>query len=184
MKKLNCGCGGNKLSGWLNTDYDAAVRPEMVLDISKKLPFNDGEFDFIFNEHVIEHISQKEGYNFMKECLRILVPGGVLRIATPDIERIAYFETDNYRLFQKHRGWGDGTKGCGLKAIIFNHGHQYVYSKTAMDSMLYGVGFTNIKFHDVGQSDHPELRGVEGHHGAIGDEFNRLETFCVEAQKP
>jgi SAM-dependent methyltransferase len=44
------------------------------------LPFAASSFDFVFSHSVIEHVSSAEGY--LKECHRVLRPGGVLYLST------------------------------------------------------------------------------------------------------
>jgi predicted SAM-dependent methyltransferase len=43
-------------------------------------------FDYVFSEHMIEHVSYAEGLLMLRECLRVLKPGGRIRIATPSLE--------------------------------------------------------------------------------------------------
>jgi predicted SAM-dependent methyltransferase len=85
MKKIQFCSGNNVLIDWEN--YDKQI------DISKPLPFDNNSIDFIFLEHGLEHITQIEGIDFLKECYRILKINGVMRIAFPDIEKI-YKEND------------------------------------------------------------------------------------------
>ena len=75
--KVNLGCGKNKLEGWEN--YDSEV------DLGKKLPFDDDSIEYIFAEHVVEHLSTHEAYDFFDECFRTLKPSGVVRIVVPSI---------------------------------------------------------------------------------------------------
>ena len=175
MIKLNFGAGSNKLKGWQNYDIE--------MDITKPLPFEDNSVDYIMNEHVLEHITQQQGYSFMKECFRILKPNGVMRTATPSISRIHVLEDDQYRNFVKHHGWGDGLKGCGLKSIIFNFGHVCVYNEQMLYCMLQSVGFSP-EITQIWQSKFPELRNLEMHGYVISHHFNNIETMCVDAQKP
>lgn len=79
MKKIQFGSGGNLLENWNNLDL-----PEH--DIREQLKFDTDSIDFIFHEHVIEHINEVDGYNFLKECYRILKPSGVMRISCPSID--------------------------------------------------------------------------------------------------
>ncbi|NBW21092.1 MAG: methyltransferase domain-containing protein [Caulobacteraceae bacterium] len=77
MMKLNLGCGGNILQGWENHDSD--------LDISKPLPHEDNSIDFIFAEHVCEHLTTPDVVRFFMEAYRILKDGGTIRIAVPSV---------------------------------------------------------------------------------------------------
>ena len=45
-------------------------------------------FAFVFSEHMIEHVSRPDGILMLEECFRILRPGGVVRIVTPNLETI------------------------------------------------------------------------------------------------
>src|SRR6202035_5133821 len=83
--RLNIGCGGRELSGWLNTDYAPALPMVMHLDIKRCFPFKEETFDYIFSEHVIEHISYQGGVKMLMECFRILKKSGKIRISTPDL---------------------------------------------------------------------------------------------------
>lgn len=55
-------------------------------DVTQGLPFQNNEVDGVYSEHFIEHLSQTDGIGFLRECRRILKPGGTIRIATPDLE--------------------------------------------------------------------------------------------------
>jgi SAM-dependent methyltransferase len=46
----------------------------------ERLPFRDGSFDLVFSHSVIEHVARAEGY--LRECHRVLKPGGVLYLST------------------------------------------------------------------------------------------------------
>ena len=45
-----------------------------------RLPFADGCFDLVFSHSVIEHVASAEAY--LRECRRVLRPGGVLYLST------------------------------------------------------------------------------------------------------
>ncbi len=50
------------------------------------LPFADGEVDFVYTEHFFEHLFLDEALALLREIARVLAPGGVLRIASPDAD--------------------------------------------------------------------------------------------------
>jgi len=45
------------------------------------LPFTDASFDVVIASHIIEHLDTPE--TLLRECLRVLRPGGVLRVSCP-----------------------------------------------------------------------------------------------------
>lgn len=91
MKYLNLGCGSNfsTKEEWVNIDFIEKKPYVLGHNLLNGIPFKDNSFDFIYHSHVLEHFSKKDGEAFLKECFRVLKPGGVLRIAIPDLEQIA-----------------------------------------------------------------------------------------------
>lgn len=113
----------------------------------------------------------------------MLVPGGVLRLAFPDVVRIARMASGDYLEFIKARGYGNGSHGSAVKAIITRHGHLGVWSAETMRVVLESVGFA-VEPREPGVSRFPELRNLEQHGKQIGERFNWIETVCLDAIKP
>lgn len=86
--KLQIGAGGNLLSGWLNTDLEPTSPDVFFLDATVNFPFPDNAFDYVFSEHMIEHVGYRQGLFMLAEIFRVLRPGGRVRIATPDMRKI------------------------------------------------------------------------------------------------
>ena len=67
----------------IRVDIDEKVKPD-ILASGDKLPFKDGELDFITAIHNFEHYSnQKE---VLTEWLSVLKVGGIIAIVHPDID--------------------------------------------------------------------------------------------------
>jgi predicted SAM-dependent methyltransferase len=86
---LNLGCGNSHHPDWVNIDFIAASSKVLVHDLRKTLPIDEGSCDVVYTSHVLEHFSRNEARAFLKECYLVLRPGGLLRIAVPDLETIA-----------------------------------------------------------------------------------------------
>jgi len=112
MKKVNFGCGSNRIDGWENHDIET--------DITKRLPYGNGTVDFILAEHVLEHISGPEALKFLDEAYRILKPKGVLRICVPVLDRLT----------KEHS-----------RDIVLGHGHLTVWSTTLLFRFMELAGF-------------------------------------------
>jgi len=86
LKKLNLGCGEHKKEGYVNIDWQALTKPDVVHDLNAfPYPFDDNTFDLVEAFHVLEHLDKP--FVIMKELHRILKPGGTLHIKVPHFSR-------------------------------------------------------------------------------------------------
>lgn len=179
MKKINLGCGTNKLPGWDNYDYD--------LDITKPLPFEDNSIDYIFMEHVIEHVTYKESWDFFKEANRVLKPGGKIRIITPSIlKQLSNINTkgfDDYIEYFYNRRWTNEKNIKGVaESILFGHGHRQAWSEDLLVGCLKILGFKSY-ISKLYSSEDPILCNLEGHWKVVGKNINDMDSICVEGIK-
>lgn len=89
-KLLNLGCGPRFSSDpvWTNVDFQSGSPQVIAHDLNQGIPFPDATFDAIYHSHVLEHFAPQSGARFIAECRRALKPGGILRVAVPDLEQI------------------------------------------------------------------------------------------------
>jgi predicted SAM-dependent methyltransferase len=80
------------LREWTNVQFSMVPRPPdgkmNYHDLRQPLRFADNTFDAADATHVFEHLTPEEGRHFAGELYRVLKPGGVCRVSTPDLERI------------------------------------------------------------------------------------------------
>ena len=69
--KLQIGSSTNALTGWLNSDI-VPSRQIMYLDATKKFPFIDEQFHYIYIEHKIEHVNFYQARFMLPEVYRVL----------------------------------------------------------------------------------------------------------------
>jgi SAM-dependent methyltransferase len=113
-RKLQIGTGVNFLPGWLNTDIEPTTDEIIYLNALEKFPLPDREFDYVFSEHMIEHINYSDGLFMLSECFRILKSGGKIRIATPDIEKIiGLYGQQKTKAQERYIEWS-ATESLGL----------------------------------------------------------------------
>ncbi|MEO6252342.1 MAG: methyltransferase domain-containing protein [Ferruginibacter sp.] len=91
MKYLNLGCGNkySKSADWLNTDMLPVGEDVVRCNFLNGIPFESNRFELVYHSHVLEHFAKNDGERFIAECFRVLKPGGVIRIALPNLEIIA-----------------------------------------------------------------------------------------------
>lgn len=78
---LNIGCGKTKLSGFINID-NRDLGDNMVWDITSGIPFPDNSVDKIVTSHFIEHLTDEQSEEFLREAIRVLKPKGqIINIA-------------------------------------------------------------------------------------------------------
>ncbi|KKK58008.1 hypothetical protein LCGC14_3048750, partial [marine sediment metagenome] len=116
-EKINLGCGGFQLDGWTNIDGGDGVlyRPPeddrvIALDALRALrALPTGVARCISSEHFFEHFTRQDGFRLLEESLRVLRPGGVIRIHMPDLEQVVRLyldeipEADWERVQKPHR---------------------------------------------------------------------------------
>lgn len=85
---LNFGCGGTFHPDWINLDTSPAAPEVIAYDLGRRFPFPDESFDAVYGSHVLEHFEPDIAKNLLNDCLRILKPGGVIRMVVPDLESI------------------------------------------------------------------------------------------------
>lgn len=83
--RLNLGSGAWNPPGFTSVDLEGGdVRHDLRVF---PWPFPDGAAEEILASHILEHLTRADGARFLAECARILRPGGVLRLAVPDMDR-------------------------------------------------------------------------------------------------
>lgn len=173
---LQFGCGPHHLPDpWEN--YDREV------DITRPIPFPDCSARFILAEHVIEHVPFSKGMHFLSECMRLLQPGGVLRLCFPDVVRI---DTDSQvasysRLLEKFGKRANSLEDVWL-SILTDWGHESCWTYASALRALMALGF-DTRMAVYGKSAEPKLRNIDSHHLSVGMELAAIETTVIEAIK-
>ena len=125
--KLNIGCGGRPLPGYINIDSDnlltlQARYPnqtfssdlEIVNYDIMNLPFGENTVDEVRADSLIEHLSFSEEPQFFYEVRRVLRPGGKFDFSTTNFEKIVklwinavddwkeFYRTDDEAIEKEH----------------------------------------------------------------------------------
>jgi len=145
MIKLHLGCGDNYLGGWVNIDLESK-KADKRLDLTKDLPYTSGIVTCIYAEHFIEHIKYNELQGLLKECYRVLVPSGVIRVSTPDLcHLIGCYFNGQIGEWRKEYKWAPESPCRMVNEAFTLWGHKYVYDEPELFHLLEIAGFTEIK---------------------------------------
>jgi predicted SAM-dependent methyltransferase len=186
--RVNIGCGDHPTEGWVN--LDVAYHPGVYFwDCRSGLPFSDGAVAAIYSEHFLEHLDlENEARPFLRECLRCLKPGGVLRIVVPDAGAYLRAYNGHWETLAKMRpldrtndGWRDGCLGTVYQTqmqflnAIFRQGyeHKYAYDDETLILLMREAGFRNVIAQQFGVSLDPKM--------APDREARRMESLYIEA---
>jgi predicted SAM-dependent methyltransferase len=85
---LNLGCGSRYHPDWINIDIVPSPPYVRGYDLRKGIPLDNTSVDVVYHSNILEHLKKDTALSFLKECHRVLKPGGTIRIATPDLERL------------------------------------------------------------------------------------------------
>ena len=185
---IQFGCGEHALpSPWEN--YDREV------DIRKSLPFADNSARFLFAEHVIDYVLFAECLYFLRECYRVLQPGGVLRVCFPDVARFTGHEFDDfedeelrtqrvadYRMFLEAKGHRADLDGV-FRYLLAGDGRRSSWTRELVEAALWACHFESMTAPDYGDSSLHELRGIDRRHFTVPESIAIAETTIIEATK-
>jgi predicted SAM-dependent methyltransferase len=164
--KINLGSGHWKLEGWVNVDIDRESDPDVCADLAGGLPFASGVAQLMHTEDFIDQLELEQAAEFLRECHRILAPGGVLRVLTPDMRQLAdLYLNDPERL---NAMW---TEFVGVPLVletageVFNlgmrfAGHTFLYDEQTFQALALQCGFEARRV-EYQQSEVPALRGLD-----------------------
>lgn len=198
MKKLVLGCGREPKRGWVNSDtYNKPARVKFFedkakegyefveVDATKQFPFEDSTFDFVFSEHMLEHLHEKDGLNCLKECNRVLKDDGVIRTVVPNLDffqrlpgndRHPFVEAYCRTVFKRIPSTGDASKISDR--TLNEQGHYWVPNIEMLIEQHKKAGFRNIEQVPYGKSQYADLNGIDLDNGV-----RVYESIVVEGVK-
>lgn len=135
-----------------------------VADLRRGLPQYAGNtVDAIYLGQMVEHLNPLyELPQFIAECLRMLKPGGLIRVTTPDMAVImgAYMDGDMKRFAPEQPEWYAHAPisaqlsyilfgACGPECTFDNYeGHSACFTTAWFRLVLETAGFTAIEFNE------------------------------------
>lgn len=201
FKKYNLGCGTAFYKGYLNVGYWSHLPHDTLYanpngeegtilhnwDLTHGIPASDNSLEVVYHSHMLEHLSNEEGLVFLKECYRVLQPGGLMRVLVPDLGLWCknYANGDDFFFDEYRRITLRGntelypTNAAVFMGMLHNHGHKMGYDFDLLNHRLIALGFDRIRRTLFQDSDLPEIADIEHYLPS-----KTMESLCVECYKP
>jgi predicted SAM-dependent methyltransferase len=208
LRGINVGSSRKLERGWLNTDLvrlqerngreselGRLTRANSDLyflrqDSIDPYPIEDASFEWAYSEHFIEHITWREAIAWLTEVARILRPGGLVRVTTPNMALFAAAYVDRQHPFydqlrervSRTRRFPEGPpdrRSWMLNDIFHGWHHRWLYDLEELTHALIEGGFDpgTIVERSYGESAVDEV-------GALDSEGRAYQTLYVEARTP
>lgn len=160
----------------------------IALDITEKLPFENGCFEWAYAEHLIEHVIPDAGAEWLAEVHRTLEPGAVLRLTTPDLQKYASAYLNGGEFFADHRERMIDVLAPApampqrpafmLNQIFYYYGHRWIYDADELRYALAQAGF------EISAMRECSFRcGVRDDVAALDSVVRNDETLYIEASR-
>lgn len=173
--RLHLGCGGERWKDFVNVDlydFDESIpdssRSGCVADASgdmRALGLPDNSVDEIFTAHTLEHFPRWEAVDMLADWHRMLKPGGVVTIETPDFVRCVlwlFHPRKSNRQLARNMFYGNQWDRIPFET------HRYVWGRRELCAALVKIGFsirlatTRTLTHYPGRDQHVEAVKVIG----------------------
>jgi predicted SAM-dependent methyltransferase len=141
------------LPDFVNIDANPREKKDLWLDVRCGLPFRTASVDSIYTAHMLEHLYPDELDNLLRECVRVLKPGGGMRIVVPSLaSAIAAYCQNKDRWFDS---WPIAceSRGGQFSNFIFCAGqHRTAFDFDYLAEVLRKAGFRRIEPSNEGES--------------------------------
>lgn len=148
-----------------------------------RLPFHEGLVETVYTSHMLEHLDRTQAQAFLKEVLRVLKPGGVIRISVPDLKIIVdqYLQDLDADLMIESMGTcinnPQSMKEKFKYVLTGSRHHSWMYDRKSLIKLLIQSGFAHVQAMSPGETTIPDAGKL--------DLYERADaSVYVEAMKP
>jgi predicted SAM-dependent methyltransferase len=150
---------------------------------ASRIPYATGSVAAVYSSHMIEHLDRNEARTFLTEVKRVLRPGGVVRIAAPDLARLArdYAAAGDADAFvaATHMGLDRPVRLTARMrwAVTGPRHHLWMYDGDSLTRLLQETGFGEVSVLPPGKTSIEDPGGLDL-------EERASESVYVEAFRP
>lgn len=147
--RLDIGSGGRHgKNGWITVDTVNGC--DLYWDLREGIPFPDDSVASIYSSHLFEHLTYHDGQALMRECYRVLEPGGEFSIAVPDARIYVEGYLGIRDIPQEFFGWTPAFNGTtpidALNYVAYMGGeHKYLFDQENLVHRLASAGFHHAR---------------------------------------
>ena len=177
VKRLNWGCGGAGEPGWINSDQKDGPGIDISGDIRDGLPLEENSIDYVVSIHALPEVPYTEQVTVLRELRRVLKPGGVLRLALPDLEKgIQAYQSGNRDYFLIPDEDARSLSSKLILQLIWYGYSRTLFTHDFIRELLEKAGFTQVVECQFQQTQSP-------YPGIVELDNRELESLFVEAIK-
>lgn len=176
---LHLACGKRHLPGWIHVDVDDYPHIDYRHGVEALPMFSDNYADLIYNCHQLAYYDRFEFQKVLREWRRVLKPGGVLRVSTPDFEKVIAVYRRNGDL-KEHYGFLYGRYVTQDGPVFY----KMIYDERTLFAALEEAGFTAMRRYDWRDTVHRDYDDYSQAYLPHMDKDNgTLMSLNVEAVK-
>lgn len=176
--KLHLGCGKRFIPGFVHVDAIDYPHVDHVTTIDSLSFIPDNSVELIYNCHVLEHFKRRDVPRVLAEWLRVLRPGGTLRVSVPDFSALS-------KLYQKNCDLGQVIGALfGRQDYLYNI-HYNVFDYFTLKNCLEAAGYRDVRQFDWRETEHANVDDFSQAYIPHMDKENGvLISLNVECSKP
>lgn len=148
--------------GFLNVGGDQSA--DVVVDLKNPLPFLPDSVQGIYCENHIERMDRPEILAFFRECRRVLKSGGIVRVATPDLDAMvqAFHDEASQAVFfdSEDRAWTSNRAGF-INGLYRDRGYKWLLNFEELVSIGKETGFASMHLLAAEESNDPRLGALQ-----------------------
>lgn len=101
--RVHLGCGSVNMSGWVNLDAQVDSHIHLAREGFDLGIFAQESVSVIYASHCLEHLNRDNALRVLRECYRVLAPGGLLVLSVPSFDRLceAYLKSGDIELVER-----------------------------------------------------------------------------------